>query len=311
MPLGQVLDLCRAEPARAVLVGGYHGMWLSPEVAYDLPVSRGGLAAGGGTLGAGVVLVLGAKTCPLGEVARVAAFMAAQSSGQCGPCKRGLPAVARSLAALAAGSGGPDELEAARRTAAGVRGRGACAHPNGTANFVGSALDVFADDVAEHMFRGTCGQRAAGILPVGDAAGDARLAVDWTRCAGHGLCARLAPELISLDADGYPAILDVPVPFWLTKHAAQAVDMCPALALTLTKPAMPRAAQLPSSRPTRAAITGPAGPAQRRPRELTARSTAEQGEPPTLTGRPMRRSELDVTSEWLAELGGHVRTRGN
>ena len=62
VPLGHVLDICRAEPARAVLVGGYHGMWISPEVAYDLPVSRSGLAAAGGTLGAGVVLVLGEKT---------------------------------------------------------------------------------------------------------------------------------------------------------------------------------------------------------------------------------------------------------
>jgi NADH:ubiquinone oxidoreductase subunit F (NADH-binding)/ferredoxin len=308
MPLGHILDLCGAEPARAVLVGGYHGMWISPEVAYDLPVSRGGLAAAGGSLGAGVVLVLGRQTCPLAEVARVAAFMAAQSSGQCGPCKSGLPAVARSLAALAAGSGGPDELEAARRTAAGVRGRGACAHPNGTANFVGSALDAFADDVAEHMFRGTCGHRAAGILPLGDAAADERLTVDWTRCEGHGLCARLAPELIKLDADGYPDILDAPVPFWLSKHAAQAVDMCPALALTLTRPATPKPARLPSAGPAPAAISGPADAGLRGPREPADRGTADGGGPPTLTGRAMRRADLDEVSAWLSEIGGYRHT---
>ncbi|HYK68221.1 MAG TPA: NADH-ubiquinone oxidoreductase-F iron-sulfur binding region domain-containing protein [Streptosporangiaceae bacterium] len=308
MPLGHILDLCGAEPPRAVLVGGYHGMWISPDVAYDLPVSRGALSAVGGALGAGVVLVLGRKTCPLGEVARVASFMAAQSSGQCGPCRRGLPAVARSLAALAAGSGGPDELEAARRTAAGVRGRGACAHPNGTANFVGSALDVFSDDLAEHMFRGTCGQRTADILPLTRAAGDGRLAVDWTRCEGHGLCARLAPELIKLDADGYPQILDMPVPFWLSRHAAQAVDMCPALALTLTRPAMPRAARPVPARPAPAAITGPADPPpQRRPRQLADRSAADRGEPPTLTGRAVRRADLDKASAWLAEISGNRR----
>jgi len=208
---------------------------------------------------------------------------------------------------LAAGSGGAHELEAARRTAAGVRGRGACAHPNGTANFVGSALDVFADDVAEHMFRGTCGERAAGIMPLGDAAADARLQVDWARCDGHGLCSRLAPELIKLDADGYPEILDVAVPFWLSRHAAQAVDMCPALALTLTKPATPSAARPTPARAVPLAITGPAGPPQRRPRQLTDRNTADRGELPTLTGRAMRRADLDTASAWLSEIGGYRR----
>ena len=308
MPLGHILDLCSAEPPRAVLVGGYHGMWISPEVACDLPVGRSSLAAAGGALGAGVVLVLGRKTCPLAEVARVAAFMAAQSSGQCGPCMRGLPAVARSLAALAAGSGGPDELEAARGTAAGVRGRGACAHPNGTANFVGSALDVFADDVAEHMFRGTCGQRTAGILPLTDAAPHGRLTVDWTRCEGHGLCARLAPELIRLDAGGYPEILDVPVPFWLSKHAAQAVEMCPALALKLTRPPVAKTARLPSAGPAPAAIAGPADYRERGARQPPDGDGADRDGPPTLTGRAMRRAELDEASAWLYEISGSRRT---
>ena len=72
LPLGEVLDLCGAEPAEGVLVGGYHGSWLPAQAAYGVPVSRAGLAAYGGTLGAGVVLVLGQDSCPLGEVARVA-----------------------------------------------------------------------------------------------------------------------------------------------------------------------------------------------------------------------------------------------
>ncbi len=119
VPLGHILDICGAGPASGVLVGGYHGRWLPAAAAYDLPVSRAALAAGGGTLGAGIVLVLGADTCPLAEVSRVAGYLAMQSSGQCGPCKQGLPAVASSLAALAAGSGGMDDLESVRRAAAG------------------------------------------------------------------------------------------------------------------------------------------------------------------------------------------------
>jgi NADH:ubiquinone oxidoreductase subunit F (NADH-binding) len=124
LPLGYVLDVCSASPADGVLVGGYHGMWLPTDPAYHVPVSRAGLAAAGGTLGAGIVLPLGEGTCPLGEVARVAGYLAKESSGQCGPCKLGLPGIARSLTALANGSGGVDALDPARRGAAAVRGRG-------------------------------------------------------------------------------------------------------------------------------------------------------------------------------------------
>ncbi|WP_396794461.1 NADH-ubiquinone oxidoreductase-F iron-sulfur binding region domain-containing protein [Microbispora sp. H13382] len=40
-------------------------------------------------------MVLGEDTCPLGETARVAGHLAARSAGQCGPCRLGLPGLAR------------------------------------------------------------------------------------------------------------------------------------------------------------------------------------------------------------------------
>jgi NADH:ubiquinone oxidoreductase subunit F (NADH-binding)/ferredoxin len=231
--LGHVLGLCGAGPTGGVLVGGYHGGWVPEEAAYNVPVSRAGLAAIGGTLGAGVVLALGQDSCPLGEVARVAAFLAKESSGQCGPCKLGLPGIARSLASLASGSGGVDALDAARRGAAAVRGRGACSHPDGVFRFVLSALDVFADDLAAHLSRGSCGRPVREYLPLPPAVGEAQLTIDWTRCRGHGLCAHIVPELVQLDPQGFPVMLDTPVPPWLERGARQAVDMCPALALRL------------------------------------------------------------------------------
>ncbi|MFJ8582950.1 ferredoxin, partial [Micromonospora sp. NPDC093277] len=48
---------------------------------------------------------------------------------------------------------------------------------------------------------------------------------------GHGLCAQLAPELITLDANGYPSLPNTPVPPWLGSTARKAIAMCPALAL--------------------------------------------------------------------------------
>ena len=57
-----------------------------------------------------------------------------------------------------------------------------------------------------------------------------RLVVDPTACAGHGLCAELFPEGVSLDDWGFP-VVGGPVPDDQLKHARRAVSACPALAL--------------------------------------------------------------------------------
>ncbi|WP_157250423.1 NADH-quinone oxidoreductase subunit NuoF family protein [Nonomuraea typhae] len=230
MPLSTVLDLCEAEPGDGVLVGGYHGAWLEPSVAAAATISREGMKLAGGELGAGIVVPVGTTTCPLGEAARVASYLSAQSSGQCGPCRLGLPDVARALCTLADGSGSPDTV---RRAVRAIERRGACFHPDGTARFILSALDVFADDITAHRDGGTCGRPVRGILPLPEATPEPeyRLDVDWTRCQGHGLCAHLLPEFVDLDDFGYPSFR--PVPAWMAKEAKRTVSMCPALALRL------------------------------------------------------------------------------
>jgi NADH:ubiquinone oxidoreductase subunit F (NADH-binding)/ferredoxin len=238
VPLGVALDICQAPAGDGVLIGGYHGMWLSADAAYQIPVGREGLAAADGTFGSGIVLPLGDSTCPLGEVARVASYLAGESSGQCGPCRLGLPNIARAMQSIVDGAGGVEALDVVRRAAATANQRGACSHPDGTVRFVLSALEVFTEDLAAHVFQGSCGRPVQGILPLPagpETDSDKHLVVDWARCAGHGLCAHLVPELIHLDSSGFPVIMNIPVPAWLEKDARQAVDMCPALALRLAR----------------------------------------------------------------------------
>jgi ferredoxin len=62
-----------------------------------------------------------------------------------------------------------------------------------------------------------------------------QLRVDPTACTGHGLCAELAPELVTLDEWGYPIVTDRAVPRGLDRTARRAVTDCPALALALTR----------------------------------------------------------------------------
>ncbi|HEY1920244.1 MAG TPA: hypothetical protein VGH27_32135 [Streptosporangiaceae bacterium] len=116
-------------------MGGYHGSWLTGQASYDVPVSRAGLAVEGGTLGAGVVLVPRAGCCPLSEVARVATYLAKESSGQRGPCKLGLPGIARSLTALAEAPAAPRH---STRHAAAPRPSGAAAHARTPMGFTAS-----------------------------------------------------------------------------------------------------------------------------------------------------------------------------
>ena len=52
-------------------------------------------------------------------------------------------------------------------------------------------------------------------------------------CAGHGACAELLPEMISLDEWGYPVLAPGPVPAGLARRARRAVAACPALALAM------------------------------------------------------------------------------
>lgn len=162
-PLGAVLSVTDSQATAAVVVGGYHGAWLSPRP--DLPLSRAGLAAVGGTLGAGVVLALDGATCALGELSRVAWWLAGQSTRRCGPCRFGLDALARDVADLA--KGGMSAEPALRRHAASVTGRGACAHPDGAARFLTSALVAMEREIELHRRYGGCGRPILGQLPLG------------------------------------------------------------------------------------------------------------------------------------------------
>jgi ferredoxin len=62
-----------------------------------------------------------------------------------------------------------------------------------------------------------------------------RLRVDPIACDGHGLCAELFPEWVSLDDWGFPIVRSEPVPPGLEEHARRAVAACPVLALKLAQ----------------------------------------------------------------------------
>ena len=155
--MGDVLALAGApHDAEAVLVGGYFGTWHDVAEIADLPFTKAGLREVGGGPGAGVLFVLPAAACGLGEAAKILSYLASQSAQQCGPCMFGLPAIAGDLAQLAAGRPDGDPLGRLHRRFGQISGRGACRHPDGAVRMAYSALTTFAADAHAHTRQRRC-----------------------------------------------------------------------------------------------------------------------------------------------------------
>jgi ferredoxin len=58
-----------------------------------------------------------------------------------------------------------------------------------------------------------------------------RIALNPVACEAYGYCTELLPELLSVDAWGYPVVRDATVPPDLVEQARQAALACPRRAL--------------------------------------------------------------------------------
>jgi NADH:ubiquinone oxidoreductase subunit F (NADH-binding) len=157
-PLTQLMQIAGGplRPLRAVLVGGYHGLWVDAAAIPSVTLDDASLAAHGGGLGSGIVVALPKSACAVTEVTRTMRWLADESAGQCGPCANGLPAIATLLEELAAGRAGPGVHERLARWSDQLAGRGACHLPDGATRFLAAGLRVFAAEFADHQRHGPC-----------------------------------------------------------------------------------------------------------------------------------------------------------
>jgi NADH:ubiquinone oxidoreductase subunit F (NADH-binding) len=160
--LGELAGAYGAGAVTGALLGGLVGGVRGP-VAVDLPLDPAALAAAGSALGCGTVHLLGAGDCPVDVVAGAVAYLADESSRQCGVCVSGTRALATTMAAVRSGDAGRDDLAKLTRWAAGLPGRGACGLLDAAARTAGSLLTHFADLAAAHArTRGGCAACAPG-----------------------------------------------------------------------------------------------------------------------------------------------------
>jgi NADH:ubiquinone oxidoreductase subunit F (NADH-binding) len=164
-PLSAVLALAGGPSThlQAVLLGGYHGTWLTADEFVAAKLSRSDLAPLGASPGAGVVVALAERTCGLVEMSRVMSYLAQESAGQCGPCLNGLPRIANQLKTLAFGGGDQRAIDEMLRLGGLVVGRGACHHPDGSMRFLRSGLRVFAAEVERHV-AGHCSSTSRDVV---------------------------------------------------------------------------------------------------------------------------------------------------
>jgi NADH:ubiquinone oxidoreductase subunit F (NADH-binding) len=156
--LVDVVEACDAPTSTGVLLGGYHGAWLSPAAVANVEVSAASMADAGAAIGAGVILPLHAGACPVRRTASIVSYLAGESARRCGPCLFGLPALAEAMRDLALGVVASDARLAQLANA--VEGRGACHHPDGTTRSIRSLSSAFPREVEAHL-AGTCLTRSA------------------------------------------------------------------------------------------------------------------------------------------------------
>jgi ferredoxin len=60
-----------------------------------------------------------------------------------------------------------------------------------------------------------------------------KASIDWDKCQGNGVCARVAPEIFSVDEQGNSDVLMEEVPENLRAKAMLAVRGCPVQAVSV------------------------------------------------------------------------------
>lgn len=167
-PLAKMLGAVGADAASSagVLVGGYFGSWLTATEAASRLWTDADLAGLDASVGCGVVLALPPDGCPICETARILTWLGTQTAGQCGPCVRGVPALARLAETVARGAGQGGDADVLARWADQVDGRGGCRFPDGAARLLRSALRAFPTELEQHLTYRRCPRSGARFAPI-------------------------------------------------------------------------------------------------------------------------------------------------
>jgi NADH-quinone oxidoreductase subunit F len=143
--------------------GGASG-GLVTAAALDTPLDFSSLAAVGGALGSGTMLVMDERTCVVDFLCSVAHFFAHESCGQCTPCREGTQWLRETLTRISQGRGELEDLRFLEKLAATLTDASFCPLGQSVPVPLLSALRHFRPEIVAHLEENKC---PAGVCRLG------------------------------------------------------------------------------------------------------------------------------------------------
>jgi NADH-quinone oxidoreductase subunit F len=130
-PFRALLAMCGGvkdgKQLKAVIPGGSSVPVVPGDIMMETDMDYDSIAKAGSMLGSGAVIVIAEGTCMVRVLANLAHFYAAESCGQCTPCREGTGWLSRVLHRILHGQGRPEDLALLDGVAGRIGGRTICA----------------------------------------------------------------------------------------------------------------------------------------------------------------------------------------
>jgi len=131
IPFKDLLDIAGGvrggRKLKAVIPGGSSVPVMPGELMLDVTMDFDSLKDAGSSLGTGAMVVMDETTCMVGMLRRIARFYAAESCGQCTPCREGTGWLYRVLTRITEGTGSNADLDMLLDVANKIEGHTICA----------------------------------------------------------------------------------------------------------------------------------------------------------------------------------------
>jgi NADH:ubiquinone oxidoreductase subunit F (NADH-binding) len=138
-----------------VLCGGLFGGLRRPAVL-DVPLDHAAMRDAGTALGCGAFYVMSGRGCPVEVATDAIAYLARESSQQCGVCMKGTAAMADAMRRLSRSEATDNDLEPLIRWSTNLRGRGNCALLDAACEMLASLFGEWDDAVRRHSAGEPC-----------------------------------------------------------------------------------------------------------------------------------------------------------
>jgi len=156
IPFKDLLELCGGvlggRKLKAVIPGGSSVPVMRAETIMDCAMDYNSLQQAGSSFGTGAVIVMDETTCMVRVLRRISQFYAAESCGQCTPCREGTGWLNRMLTRIIDGKGEMEDLVKLKDVADRIEGHTICALGDAAAWPVQSFLKQFHEEF-EYMIR--------------------------------------------------------------------------------------------------------------------------------------------------------------